>query len=298
LPWRGRPQDEQAMSGHPRTDAAEAPILKHCCARAYESEAARWLLGETFHPGGLALTDRLGMTLSLGAGDRVLDVASGRGASALFLAERFGCGVVGIDYSAANVAAANADAAARGLSGRVCFQQGDAESLAFAAGVFDALVCECAFCTFPDKARAAREFARVLDADGRIGITDLTRAPELGAQLRSLLAWIACIADAKPAREYVACLEEVGFSLTLVEPHAEALRELVQQVRSRLLAAEIVQGLGKINAPELDLGAARTLARTAAQAIERGELGYVLITAAKKSLRGLAPHGASAQCCR
>jgi ubiquinone/menaquinone biosynthesis C-methylase UbiE len=27
---------------------------------------------------------------------------------------------------------------------------------------FDAVICECAFCTFPDKSAAAREFARVL----------------------------------------------------------------------------------------------------------------------------------------
>jgi arsenite methyltransferase len=266
------------MSGPARAAAAEAPILKQCCARLYESEAARWLLGETLHPGGLALTERLATTLTLGAGDRVLDVASGRGASALFLAERFSCDVVGIDYSAANVEAANAEAAARGLSARVRFHRGDAESLPFPDGAFDALVCECAFCTFPDKRQAAREFARVLDADGRIGLTDLTRAAELGEQLQSLLAWIACIADAKPAQQYVNYLEAVGFSVTRVEPHADALRELVQQVRSRLLAAEIVQGLRKSDVPELDLGAARTLAKAATEAIERGDLGYVLIT--------------------
>jgi len=268
------------MSGHARIPA-EAPVLKRCCARLYESEAARWLLGETFHPGGLALTDRLGVMLGLGAGDQVLDVASGRGASAIFLAERFGCEVVGIDYSAASAEAANAEAAARGLSDRVRFQRGDAESLPFRDRAFRALICECAFCTFPDKVQAAREFARVLDAGGRIGLTDLTRAAELGGQLQSLLAWIACIADAKPVEEYLNYLQEAGFSMKPVEPHAEALRELVQQVRTRLLAAEILQGLGRIDAPELDVGAARTLAKAATQAIERGELGYVLMTGAR-----------------
>jgi hypothetical protein len=35
----------------------------------------------------------------------------------------------------------------------------DAERLPFADGAFDAIVCECALCTFPDKRSAVAEFA-------------------------------------------------------------------------------------------------------------------------------------------
>jgi hypothetical protein len=59
----------------------------------------------------------------------------------------FGCSVVGTDLSAANVAEANAEAERRGLSERVRFSTGDAEVLPFAPRTFDALLCECAFCT-------------------------------------------------------------------------------------------------------------------------------------------------------
>ena len=79
---------------------------------------------------------------------RLLDVASGRGASALYLARRFGCEVVGIDYSRESVNFANAQAVADPrLAGSVRFETGDAELLPFAANSFDALICECAFCT-------------------------------------------------------------------------------------------------------------------------------------------------------
>ena len=57
-------------------------------------------------------------------------------------------------------------------SGKVRFHLGDAERLPLPDNTFDALVCECAFCTFPDKATAAAEFARVLRPGGRVGIAD------------------------------------------------------------------------------------------------------------------------------
>lgn len=83
-----------------------AAELKSCCAAVYGSDWARLLLGDSFHPGGMALTTRLGELVGLGPDDRVLDVAAGRGTSAIHLARRFGCAVVGVDLSAASVAAA------------------------------------------------------------------------------------------------------------------------------------------------------------------------------------------------
>jgi len=86
------------MAPEQKAIAAEQESLKQCCARLYESDIARLLLGESFHPGGLKLTQRLGEILGLGPDSRVLDVASGKGTSAIFLAQRFGCEVVGVDY--------------------------------------------------------------------------------------------------------------------------------------------------------------------------------------------------------
>ena len=128
--------------------------IKSCCAQLYEQDFVRLLLGDSFHPGGLGLTTQLGQALVFKPGLRVLDGASGTGTSALHLAETFECEVVGVDYGGDNVRVANEAATARGLSGRVRFQQGDSERLPFEDASFDAIICECAFCTFPDKARA------------------------------------------------------------------------------------------------------------------------------------------------
>ena len=67
----------------------ELAEIKMCCAAAYQSEWATWLLGESFHPGGVALTEHLGRTLGLTPNMRVLDVAAGKGTSAIYLAQTF-----------------------------------------------------------------------------------------------------------------------------------------------------------------------------------------------------------------
>jgi SAM-dependent methyltransferase len=255
--------------------------IKACCAALYAGDWVRLLLGESFHPGGLALTERLGELLGLGPGRRVLDVASGSGTSALLLARRFGCDVVGVDYSADAVAQASRRAEQAGLADRVRFIQGDAERLPLPRADFDAVVCECAFCIFPDKLAATTEFARVLRPDGRLGLADLTREGPLPEALDSLLAWIACLGDARPLAEYRTLLCACGFGEPLVERHDEALMALAGEVRGRLLDGGLLSVLGGLLLPEADLEHARQLAYAAAQAVQEGTLGYVLLVSTR-----------------
>ena len=257
------------------TTPAESTELKSCCATLYQSDFARMLLGDSFHPGGQRLTARLGEKLGLGAGTRVLDVASGKGESALFLARQFGCEVVGVDFGPENVRDANARADR--LVSSVEFVEGDAERLDFPDASFDAVICECAFCTFPDKRAAASEFARVLRPGGRVAMSDLTRSGPLPQELEGLLAWIACIADARPVEEYAGYLEAAGFEVTAVEAHDSALAEMARDIQGRLLGIEIMVKLKKVDLPGADFEQAKRLARAAAKAIQDGSLGYSLI---------------------
>lgn len=255
--------------------------LKSCCAAAYQSDFVRLLLGDSFHPGGLALTERIGDLLALSPRDHVLDVASGRGESGIFVAKRFGCRVTGIDLGEANVAQATSRAEAAGVGTLVRFELGDAEQLDYPDSSFDVVLCECAFCTFPDKRAATREFARILRPGGRVGLSDLTRSGTLPAELSGLLAWMACIGDARAAEEYVAHLELTGFQSVLVEAHDPALMQMLREIQGRLLAAELMVGLEKINLDGVDLREAKAMAACAAGAIRSGLLGYSLITARK-----------------
>jgi SAM-dependent methyltransferase len=258
-----------------------ATEIKACCAAVYESDWARLLLGDSLHPGGLTLTERLGELLQLGPGRRVLDVAAGNGSSAIYVAERFGCEVVGVDYGEESVAVARAAAAEAGLAETVHFEQGDAEKLPFASASFDAILCECAFCTFPGKPEAAAELARLLRPGGRLGLSDLTRSGDLPPELEGVLAWVACIADARPVEEYAGYLEAAGLEVQQVEAHDAALGQTVNDMRARLLGAELLIKLKKIDLPGADFQEAKKIARSAAEAIRQGKLGYSLLVAGR-----------------
>lgn len=258
---------------------SHAQSVKSCCSLVYGSAAARFLLGDSFHPGGIDLTLELAGVMRLRADSLMLDVACGKGASAFAIAERFGCNVVGVDLSEMNIAEASAIAAQRCLSDRVSFRLADAESLPFESQSFDALLCECAFCTFPDKTKAALEFRRVLRPGGRVGMSDLTRVPEPLPDLNDLLSWIACIGDAQPLDVYTTMLEYAGFQITASSERDHYLREMAEQIRSRLFLAEAMIGLRKLELPGFDIAQAKTFANAAAQAVRDHKLGYALIVA-------------------
>ncbi|MGP4088087.1 class I SAM-dependent methyltransferase [Streptomyces sp. KR55] len=255
--------------------------IKSCCADAYSKDVVALLLGDSYHPGGTALTRRLAGALTLTPDQRVLDVASGRGTTALLLTDVYGARVDGLDYAPANTALAQGAAQAAGLADRAVFVTGDAEHLPYEDGLFDAVVCECALCTFPDKAQAAAEFARVLKPGGRVGITDVTTDPRrLPPELLGPVARIACVADARPLDEYAGILARVGLRVMATERHDQAMLRMIDQIEARL-------NLLRITAPTcladagVDLTAAPAVLNAARAAVADGTLGYALLTAVK-----------------
>lgn len=261
-----------------RLEDVDGEALKACCAAAYGHDAVALILGPSYHPGGLELTRRLASALELRGGERVLDVASGPGTTALFLAEEFGVEVDGIDLSVDSVNRARSAAAEKGLGERVRFVEGDAERLPFPDESFDAVLCECALCTFPDKARAASELARVLRPRGRLGITDVTLdRTRLDPELASLAGWVACLADARPAADYAALLADAGLEVTASEPHDDALARMVEQIQGRLKALSMLPSLPV----PFDVASALRHCGLAARAVASGVAGYHLLVARK-----------------
>jgi len=240
------------------------------------------LLGDALHPGGLELTGYLGTVVRLGSEDKVLNIACGRGASAVYLAKRFGCHVTGLDYGQDNILSAQNHASLEKVSHLTAFKEGDAERLPFEDGSFDVVISEYSFCTFPDKTTAAQEMMRVFRRHGRLGMTDVTISRPLPEDVQSLLAWVACLTEAGSPDLYVSILRNAGFTEFLIEDKRDSLLEMVNNVRRSLLSIELAIGIRKVELGDLDLAKAKSLAERAKKLIDSGVIGYTLFKANKE----------------
>ncbi|MDH5224976.1 MAG: class I SAM-dependent methyltransferase [Actinomycetota bacterium] len=250
--------------------------FKACCAATYGSDLASAVLGPTYHPGGRELTRRLARMGCIRPGERVLDVASGPGHTALLLAEEFDAVVRGIDLSPTLVERASSAASERKLAERVSFEVADAERLR-AGQEHDLVFCECALCTFPDKRRAVEGFAAALAPGGRLCLSDVVidRAG-LPDELLGMVGRIACVAEALPADGYLRLLEGSGLRVCGLEHHDDAVVDMVERIDARLA---FVAAAGGRALAGLDLARARELAAMAVAAVRDGVIGYVLVTA-------------------
>jgi arsenite methyltransferase len=207
---------------------------KACCADLYQSDMAKLIMGDTLHPGGLGLTNKLGRLMGLQPGELVADLASARGESAQALGRVFRCSVLGVEFGAEAVRHASSVAPA---AGRAHFVRGDAECLPLRSGVFDAAVCECSMSLFINKAQATAETARLLRPGGRFGLSDVTIEPgSLPPELEGELGQVLCMTSALTADGYVDLLEEGGFTITERLDASGEIVKILDEVESKLAA--------------------------------------------------------------
>lgn len=101
-------------------------------------------------------------------GEHILDLATGTGWTSRVVSRR-GARVIGADIAGDLLAAAAERAKGEGLD--VEYQLGDAESLPFEDGAFDAVVSTCGVMFASRPEAAAAELARVCRKSGRIALT-------------------------------------------------------------------------------------------------------------------------------
>ncbi len=255
---------------NPSSDA----IAKACCADLYQSALARMLLGDTLHPGGLGLTDRLGRMMSIPRAGRVLDLASGRGVSALAVSRVFRCHVVGLEFGEAALAEARTAAKGSMAGTSASFVRGDAESLPFSDGAFQAVLCECSMSIFPDKPGVVEGIARVLTPGGRLGMSDVTIEPgALPPELQGDIGNILCLTGALTADGYLGLLEQAGLEVVESLDASSEIIAILDDVEAKL--GFFAGGWQFTGADESGpLGQAPRLIAQARQLVEQGQLGY------------------------
>ena len=110
--------------------------------------------------------------LDLSAGDHVLEVASGSGGPALYLARKFKCRITGLDINEEGLKTANQNAREANISDAK-FQFADMnQRLPFDDETFDAVMCTDSMNHFRDRAGYLREWQRVLKTGQRVLFTD------------------------------------------------------------------------------------------------------------------------------
>lgn len=185
---------------------------------------------EILHPGGLEITGELADLCEIGAGKRLLDVASGSGEAACFLAENLQCRVVGIDASQYMIERAKAKAPSRNLE--IEFRQGDAHSLPFDDNTFDAVISECTTCVL-EKSRAILEMVRVAKPGGRVGIHDLCWKESAPADLKQRLAELEN-EHPETLDGWKRLFEEAGLTDVLTRDKSELIARWTKETRKQL----------------------------------------------------------------
>lgn len=128
---------------------------------------------DQFHTRGLAATAELAQLAGIAAGMSVLDVGSGVGGPARFLAATCGCQVTGVDLSEPFVEAARYLTQRTGQNGQLSFHAASALELPFDDGRFDIAMLQHVAMNISDRARLYREIRRVLTSGGRFAIFDV-----------------------------------------------------------------------------------------------------------------------------
>jgi MPBQ/MSBQ methyltransferase len=128
---------------------------------------------EGFHIRGRKSTVELSELLQIKPTDNILDVGSGPGGAARYLASQYGCHVVGLDLTPSYVSLAADLSELVGLQDLNTFKCGNALEMPFENDSFDILWMEHVQMNISNKKEFILEISRVLKPSGRLAINEV-----------------------------------------------------------------------------------------------------------------------------
>ena len=173
--------------------------------------------------------DRFYSWLDLAPDDHILEIASGSGGPALYLARKFHCRITGLDINEEGVNTANQQALDQKVSG-VKFQVADVNQvLPFSEESFEAVICIDSMNHFRDRLGYLREWHRLLKSGKRALFTDpvVITGPVSNEELaaRSNIGFFLFV----PLETTQNLIKEAGFSIL----HCEDVTENIELTSAR-----------------------------------------------------------------
>jgi ubiquinone/menaquinone biosynthesis C-methylase UbiE len=144
------------------------------------------------HPGGFKATRRLIKALNVTPDSRVIDIACGKGTTAILLAEKYGCDVVAIDIDGVLIEEAKRLTRKKGLDKKITYRVGDALDLPFEDGEFDVALSQAMLVLVDDKVKAIKEAERVVKKGGVAGWLELTWKKEITKDFLDKISNVIC----------------------------------------------------------------------------------------------------------
>jgi sarcosine/dimethylglycine N-methyltransferase len=155
------------------------------------------------------LARRAGIT----AETSVLDIGSGTGGPACYLAQQFGCHVVGVDISTVGHEQAVARARDAGVSHLVQFRLGDIHTIALPPASFDVILSLDVWCHIPRRAALLQRCATLLRAGGRLALCDHVERQPMPAAQRQRFCALWRFPSLETPKSYLEAVRAAGLRL-------------------------------------------------------------------------------------
>jgi len=179
---------------------------------------------DQFHGRGMEATQEIAAMLKAAPMDHLLDIGSGIGGPARYMAHRFGCQVTGIDLTAEFCEVARHLTRLLAMDSQVSFELGDALAMPFADAAFDGAYSMNVSMNIADKPALYREIRRVLKPGGWLMLSELAKGP--GAPLDYPTPWAATANTSflSTPEETRHGLEAAGFDVVEFRETTEAVK--------------------------------------------------------------------------
>ncbi len=221
--------------------------------------------GQSLHPGGQDLSERMLSLCHLKAGVRVLDMACGTAGTVEMLQAGGDLFPIGIDHSMLMLQT--------GLTrkGGLPLACGWGRAIPLADECLEAALAECSFSTMAEPEAVLEEFRRVLRPGGRLALSDIYAREPQGLPALHALPMCCGLRNALGRDELESLLQRHGFEIEVWEEQSPALLEFSRQA---VLAHGSASELWRQAEPAAD-------AMDVIIAIHNARLGYYLLVARK-----------------